>query len=46
MAYMVEIILPGSGNWFRYASGIRSFKEAESIRREAEGKFKARVRNE
>jgi hypothetical protein len=45
LTYTVEIELPGSGNWFRYFAGIESRKEAESIRRVAEGKVKARVRN-
>ncbi len=44
MAYVVEIKLPGSGTWFKYFAGIESREEAENIKREAEGKLKARVR--
>ncbi|MDH5690743.1 MAG: hypothetical protein OEY81_04885 [Candidatus Bathyarchaeota archaeon] len=46
MTYIVEIELPSSGNWFNYFTGIESREEAERIRREAEGKLKARVRKE
>jgi len=44
MTYMVEIELPGSCTWFRYVTGIELREEAEDIKREAEGKVKARVR--
>jgi len=44
LTYTVEIELPSSGNWFKYFAGIESCEEAESIRRVAEGKLKARVR--
>lgn len=46
MTYMIEIKLPGSHTWFNYVTGIESREEAENIKREAEGKVKARVRNE
>jgi hypothetical protein len=46
LTYIVEIELPSSGNWFKYFTGIESREEAEGIRCEAEGKLKARVRNE
>jgi len=46
LTYIVEIELPSSGNWFNYFTGIESREEAERIRREAEGKLKARVRKE
>ena len=44
MTYMVEIELPGSRTWFKYVTGIESREEAENIKREAEGKVKARVK--
>ncbi|MDH5390758.1 MAG: hypothetical protein OEX10_06360 [Candidatus Bathyarchaeota archaeon] len=44
MAYIVEIELPSSSNWFKYYTAIESREEAESIKRAAEGKLKARVR--
>jgi len=43
MTYIVEIKVPGSGNWFKYVPGIESLEEAENIKRVAEGKLKARV---
>ena len=46
MTYIVEIELPVSGNWFKYFTGIESREEAERIRREAEERLNARVRNE
>jgi hypothetical protein len=46
LTYIVEIELPSSGNWFKYFTGIESREEAEGIRCVAEGKLKARVRNE
>ncbi len=46
MAYIIEIELPGSGIWFNYMTRIESREEAEKIKREAEGKIKARVRKE
>ena len=46
MAYTVEIELPRSGNWFKYALGIESEEEAENIKRVAKGKLEARVRKE
>jgi hypothetical protein len=45
LTYIVEIELPNSGNWFKYFTGIESREEAESIRREAEERLNARVRN-
>jgi len=46
MTYIVEIMLPGSGNWFKYVPGIESREEAENIKCVAEGKLKARVTKE
>jgi len=46
MTYVVEIVLPGSRSCFRYFTGIESREEAENIKREAEGKLKARVMKE
>ena len=44
MTYIIEIELPGSNTWFNYMTGIKSREEAENIKREAEGKVKARVK--
>jgi len=44
MTYMVEIELLNSCTWFKYVTEIESREEAENIKREAEGKVKARVR--
>jgi len=46
LSYIVEIKLPSSGNWFKYFTGIESREEAENIKREAEGRLKARVLKE
>ena len=46
MTYIVEIKVPDSGNWFEYVPGIESLEEAENIKREAEGRVKARVSEE
>ena len=43
MTYIIEIELPSSGNRFKYFTGIESREEADDIKREAEGKLKARV---
>jgi len=44
MTYIIEIELPDSNIWFNYMTGIKSREEAENIKREAEGKVKARVK--
>ena len=46
MTYIVEIEIPSSGTWFKYALGVESREEAENIKREAEGRLKARVLKE
>jgi hypothetical protein len=46
MTYAVEIKLPTSRYWFKYAFGIRSREEAETIKRGAKGEINARVRRE
>ena len=46
MTYIVEIVLPSSGTWFKYFTGLESREEAENIKRVAEGKLKARVMKE
>ena len=43
MSYTIEIELPRSGVWFKYFTQVDSLEEAESIKRAAEGKVKARV---
>jgi len=46
MTYTVEIKLPTSRYWFKYAFGITSREEAETIKRGANGEINARVRRE
>jgi hypothetical protein len=46
LTYTVEIELPSSGKWFKHSTGIESREEAESIRRVAEGKLKARMKRD
>ncbi|UCE57350.1 MAG: hypothetical protein JSW19_03020 [Candidatus Bathyarchaeota archaeon] len=46
LTYIVEIELPGSGNWFKYFTGIKSLEEAESIIQVVERELKARVEKE
>jgi hypothetical protein len=46
LTYIVEIELPGSGNWFKYFTGIEFREEAESIMHMAEGELKARAGKE
>jgi len=43
MAYVIEIELPLSGNWFKYFTSVDSLEEAESIKQAAEGSIKTRV---
>ena len=44
MTYRIEIELPNSGAWFKYFRRIDSLEEAESLIEAAEGKIKARIR--
>ncbi len=44
MSYRIEIELPNSGAWFKYCSCVDSLEEAKGIIEAAEGKVKARIR--